>query len=100
MSLQEQIDEAWKELSSEMEVATTRDRDIFEAGYRAALASLYVEVKPEDVLACTDYITFENGKWWNRWWFSHEWALEQAANCEKIYVLQTPSPSSVFGGGA
>jgi len=37
MNLDERIEVAWKELSGGMEVATTRDRDLFSAGYLAAL---------------------------------------------------------------
>lgn len=71
-------------------------QDGFEKGYRAAMRSLYVEVKPEDVRGGVDYWAVLDGKWIPVWWFSDEYARKQAGDCEAIVHADIPSPAEIF----
>lgn len=53
MSIDEQIEAAWKEQEEKFSQASPRR--MFEMGYLAALRSLYVEVKPEDMECGIEY---------------------------------------------
>ena len=102
MNLNEQIEAAWKDESPKVRESLQCSRASqvwgaaeigFTAGYRAALQSLYVEVKPGEVLAGVDYWVLRDGEWRDAWWFSDRLALDEAKNCERILKLNLPSPS-------
>lgn len=64
MTLKSNMEEDWKAISAEMGVTSTRDRDIFEAGYRAMARRLYQDVDGSDTHGArrATHGLF-NGKW-------------------------------------
>lgn len=107
MNLDERIESAWKEQSSEARkwLQCSRESQLlraagfgFEEGYRAAMRSLFVDVKPEDVLSGVDYWAIVDGQWIPVWWFSDEYARTQAGDCETIVYVDIPPPEEIFGG--
>jgi len=97
MSIQDQIDAAWKKQCEDFSRAS--ERRMFEVGYLAALRSLFVEVKPGEVSAGVDYWILRDGEWREAWWFSDRLALGEAKNCKRILKLNLPSPSDLFTEG-
>jgi len=97
MNLDERIESAWKEyvksVSMDDRIISSRS---FTAGYRAAMRSLYVEVKPEDVRGGVDYWAVVDGQWTPVWWFSDEYARKQSGDCEAIVEADIPSPAEIF----
>lgn len=111
MSLQEKIEEAWVEYSESSPLM--KNRENFEAGYRAALRGLYVEVKLEDVKRDEIYWFLQNGE------HGHEWVesltkrvlgvvkyrrgdfstapVTDAIKIVEFVNIDIPSPSEVFG---
>jgi len=116
--IEQQIEAAWKgywEANSEW--VFSHNKGTFEAGYQAAIASLYVEVDPEDVkhgqiyyaswpgqpvreVYCGDeYFSYwEQGGIGPNGEIEH---IEKSINPDlcKVYELNLPSPSSAIGGG-
>lgn len=117
MSIDEQIETAWKEHYAET-VSKTKIGPLsigsFAAGYLAALRSLYVEVKPED-----DRIRDSVECWariQDRWYPGVYWKAADEIDFRPssglaygsysrtrfdsvIRVLSLPSPSDIFGRG-
>lgn len=101
MSIQDQIDAAWKKrYAGKVGIFPVGCGDFFEAGYLAALRSLFVEVKPGEVSSGVDYWILRDGEWRDAWWFSDRLALGEAMNCERILKLNLPSPSDLFAEGS
>lgn len=101
MSIQDQVEAAWKKYRPEALSTNSMSlsHDVFTAGYLAALRSLFVEVKPGEVSAGVDYWILRDGEWRDAWWFSDRLALGEAMNCERILKLNLPSPSDLFTEG-
>lgn len=98
MSVQDQIDAAWKARCNGWDLGSTA-RVSFEAGYIAGLRSLFVEVKPEDARAGVDYWVLRNGRWSSAWWFSDELTRQKSKECERILYFNPISPSGLFTEG-
>jgi len=109
MNLDERIEAAWKEyvksVSMDDRIISSRS---FTAGYRAAMRSLYVEVKPEDRRHRAVYdCELRDGQWVRLMHFAagHAyWNCHREHSVEYDDVLRTvrldviPSPAEIFGG--
>ena len=117
-SIQDQIAAAWKKYSESSSVM--KNRENFEAGYLAGLRSLFVEVKPEDLVKNERYhVAFiENGNLvWRKnvmvslsrphllcWSGSKGWDWEYAERSTAVRAFKMattilPSPSDLFTEG-
>ncbi len=105
MSLQEQIDEAWKSglpwiaeddyPTVPIEQMNRLLKETFSDGYRAAMKSLFLEVKPEDVKPDTTYYFLTDDKWSEERVVTIELLDLLAKSAEAICRLNLPS--DIFG---
>lgn len=95
MRLNEQIEAAWKEFRSKngMRVSCQDFAEI----YRAAMRSLYVEVKPENMKPGETYMMLLDGVWIERQCVTVEYLRQLAWMSGRVYRLSIPSPSDIFG---
>ena len=103
MSLEQQIESAWEAACGDVGLNPSKNPELqegFELGYRAALKSLYVEVSPENMKPGETYLMLIDGEWIERQCVTVEYLRQLAGFADKIYRLNLPSPSEVFGGGA
>ena len=70
-----------------------------EIGRREVLRSLFVEVKPKEVRPNITYMMLIDGEWHERRVVTVELLKILAMESEKIYRVELPSPSEVFGEG-
>lgn len=101
MSLQDQIDEAWKSYCGDAELNPNihpEKQEGFEDGYRAAMKRLYREVKPEDCKPDTTYLFVANGEVQERRVVLVELLELLARGSEKIYRLDLPNFAEIFKG--
>ena len=125
MNLDERIESAWKEQSSEARkwLQCSRESQLlraagfgFEEGYRAAMRSLYVEVKPRDMKMGREYIVwiseeYSRERWLDRVMVSLSddtqvcrgsamgWDYWPRSSVVSAYLRSDiPSPAEVFGG--
>lgn len=117
MSINEQIEAAWKERCGENITHPPGAAWIFAAGYRAAIRSLYVEVKPEDVKHGQIYYASWTGQpvrevycgdedfsYWEQGGIGPNGEIEhieKSINPDicKVYELSIPSPAEALGEG-
>jgi hypothetical protein len=108
MNLDERIESAWKEHCSVRYYATERGtddaEDEFKSGYRAAMRSLYVEVKPEEVKPNRGYDFKYKGEWYSTettfsggvFWMVGRVQISPSV-CDLIVQQTTiPSPAEIF----
>lgn len=96
MNLEEQAELAYEHHIDNYGIDWGSNCELFTAGYRAAMRSLYVEIDPEYVLGGVDYWAVVDGQWTPVWWFSDEYARTQAGDCEAIVEADIPSPAEIF----
>lgn len=103
MSVEERIEAAWESYCGDAELNPNihpEKQDGFREGYLAALASLFVEVRPENMRPGETYLMLIDGEWIERQCVTVEYLRQLAGFADKIYRLSLPSPASVFGGEA
>lgn len=109
MNLDDQIEAAWKKYRPEALSTNSMalSHDVFTAGYLAALRSMFVEVKPEDVKHRESYWCLTSRGWkvlkWlsgMEWWDCHSETAYRVSDVSMIMDHNsTLSPSVLFTEG-
>lgn len=102
MSIEEKVQAAWEQQCRDDELSpnlSPEKREGFELGYRAALRGLFVEVAPKEVRPDITYMMLIDGEWHERRVVMIELLKVLARESEKIYRVNLPSPSEIFGEG-
>lgn len=100
MSLQDQIDEAWKSYCGDAELNPNihpEKQEGFEDGYRAMAKRLYREIEPKEMKLNITYMIQIDGRWHERNIVTIEYRDTLAELASKVYEVNLPHPSDIFG---